>query len=59
MKLNEREDRKPAKYIAFGRILPVHLRQPKRGLEIDDIDPKFPEILRSREVLFKGIYHLR
>lgn len=59
MKINEHEDRKPVKYVAFGRTLPIYLRHPKPSLEIDSVDPKFPEILRSREVLFKGIYHLR
>lgn len=59
MKLDRKDDKLPKKYVAFGRTLPVNLRRPQPGADVNPLKPIFPEELKSMEVLFKGITHLR
>ncbi|XP_055681815.1 uncharacterized protein LOC129789191 [Lutzomyia longipalpis] len=54
------ENRKAEKYVAFGKNLPVQLRHRKR--EVREVEPSktiFPEDLRTRETLFRGIENLQ
>jgi hypothetical protein len=50
---------KPKKNVAFGKTLPVYLRQPKIETDKDEISPDFPENIRTCENIFKSICHLR
>lgn len=59
LKLDQIEDQKPPKYVAFGKNLPMELRHPKPGRDTTTIKPKFPNDLKTKEVLFRGINHLR
>lgn len=54
-----RENAKPPKEHAFGRALPKELKQRRREGMSKDIRPVFPEDLRTKEALFKGIEHLQ
>lgn len=54
------ENRIPDREYAFGRSLPKELKQKRRkGLSMADMKPVFPEELRSKATLFKGIEHLQ
>ncbi|XP_055708925.1 uncharacterized protein LOC129805190 [Phlebotomus papatasi] len=54
------ENRKAERYIAFGKNLPVPLRQRKREVrEVEASKTIFPEDLRTKETLFRGIEHLQ
>ena len=47
------------KLVAFGRTLPINLRWPKPADEPEEYKPVFPEEIKTREVVFHGINHLR
>lgn len=57
------EDRKltkiEPKYVAFGRTLPASLKLTKFEIEDRINKPNFPANLRTNQVLFDGITHLR
>ncbi|GAB0087066.1 uncharacterized protein DMENIID0001_013380 [Sergentomyia squamirostris] len=54
------ENRKAEKYVAFGKNLPVPLRHHRRMVrEVEPSKTIFPEDLRTKETLFRGIEHLR
>lgn len=50
---------KPSINIAFGKCLPVVLKQPKQDIDCSSMKPNFPDELQTDEYLFKGIEGLR
>lgn len=56
---DEWENARPEKEHAFGRSLPKELKQKRRHGMTKDMKPVFPDDLRTKEVLFKGIEHLQ
>ncbi|XP_059616509.1 uncharacterized protein LOC132261631 [Phlebotomus argentipes] len=54
------QNRKAERYVAFGKNLPVPLRHRKRLVrEVEPSKTVFPEDLRTKETLFRGIEHLQ
>lgn len=53
------EDEAPETSFAFGKCLPMQMKHKKRMKNVEDVKPCYPQDLKTKEALFKGIEHLQ